>query len=77
MRGELDRTLSAIARLNDREQDLLRKLDAVRAQRDGYEAEVTSIAWAVERAEAAPHEHGLLFATDLRAEVMAASSGTL
>jgi hypothetical protein len=72
MRGELDRTLAAIRRLDDSEQALLRKLETVRSERARLDAEVQSTVRTAERAELEPQEYGLLFGTELRAVMTAA-----
>ena len=69
MRGELDRVLAAIRRLNDTERELLRKLETIRERRSELDAEVRSIVKTAERAELEPLEYGLLFVGELRAEL--------
>ena len=72
-RSELGRTLAAIAKLNDREQELLAKLEAVRRQRIALDADARTIVRAAEQAELEPQEYGLLFGEGVSLAVLTAS----
>ena len=72
-RSELGRTLAAIAKLNDREQELLAKLEAVRRQRIALDADARTIVRAAEQAELEPQEYGLLFGEGVSRAVLTAS----
>ena len=61
VRSELDKTLAAIGRQDNREARLLRELEAVRAYRDRLDAEVQAIVKQAERADSEPQQHGMLF----------------
>jgi hypothetical protein len=72
LRGDLDRVLEAIRKLNDREQKLLGDLETVRSHRAELDLEVRSIVRTAEKADLEPLEYGLLFGGDLRATMTGA-----